>query len=121
VEGCGTHPRLRARVFRNRLHLADATGGQVGSIEIHASLSSSASVNGIRSIVSSGSSVSMVAQTAKKSTPLLLPTTNRKDLDEPQSFVLKAAGQSRVIHRGEDADDDASRGPLQTKAQLGRK
>jgi hypothetical protein len=91
----------------------------VGSIEIHASLSSSASVNGIRSIVSGGSSVSMVAQTPKKSTPLLLPTTNRKDLDEPQSFVLRAAGKSRDIHREEDADDDASCGPIQTKAKLG--
>jgi hypothetical protein len=45
--------------------------------------------------------------------------TNLKDIDEPQSFVLKVPRKSRVIHR-EDADDDASRGPLQTKAELGR-
>jgi hypothetical protein len=103
------------------MHRADGTGGRVGSIVTRASLSSSASVSEIRSVVSSGSFASMVAQMLKKSNPSVARTTNPKDLDEPQSFVLKAAGQSRVIHRGEDADDDASRGPLQTKAQLGRK
>ena len=120
MEGCGSHQRLRARTFKNRIHLADGTGGQAASIEIRASLSSSGSVSGIRSVVNSGSFASMLAQTPKKSKPSVPHTTNLTDADEPQLFALKAPGKSRVIHREEDADDDASCGPLQTKTQLGR-